>query len=76
MGWQGKPEHLDRTCPTAALSTTDPGGFHAGSKPGRRGEKPVPNRQSYNMDLPKTYISCFGKRIAILSRDRVITDGF
>jgi hypothetical protein len=30
-----------------ALSTTDPTRPHPGSKPGRRGGKPAPNRLSY-----------------------------
>jgi hypothetical protein len=38
--WQEKPEYSEKTFPSDALSTTDPGGLDPGSNPGRRGGKP------------------------------------
>jgi hypothetical protein len=45
--WQGKPKYLEKTCPTATLSTTNPTWPDPGSNPGRRGGKPATNRLSY-----------------------------
>jgi hypothetical protein len=42
--WQGKPKYSEKTCQTAALSTTDPTLLHAGSNPDRRVGKPATNR--------------------------------
>jgi hypothetical protein len=41
--WQGKQEYSEKTCPSAALSTTKPTCFSY-VKPGRYGEKPACNR--------------------------------
>jgi hypothetical protein len=38
--WQGKPKYLEKSCPTATLSTTNPTWPDPCSNPGRRGEKP------------------------------------
>jgi hypothetical protein len=40
------PTHLEETCPSAALSTTNPIGPYPGSNPGRRGGKPATDRPS------------------------------
>jgi hypothetical protein len=45
--WQGKPKYLEKTCPSATLSTTNPTCPDPGSNPGRRGGKPTTNRLSY-----------------------------
>jgi hypothetical protein len=37
--WQGKPQYLEKTCPIAALSTTDATWLEQGSNPGRRSGK-------------------------------------
>jgi hypothetical protein len=39
--WQGRPKYSAKTCPSAALSTTNPAWL------GRRGGKPATNRFSY-----------------------------
>jgi hypothetical protein len=44
--WQGKPKYSEKTCPSAALSTTNPTWPDLGSNPGRRGGKPATNRLS------------------------------
>jgi hypothetical protein len=44
---QGKPKYSEKTCPSAALSTTNPTWPELGSNPGRRGRKPMTNRLSY-----------------------------
>jgi hypothetical protein len=44
--WQGKSMYSEKTCPNAALSTTNPT-FCPDANPGRRGGKPVTNRLSY-----------------------------
>jgi hypothetical protein len=44
--WQEKPKFSDKTCPNAALSTTDPT-CCLEANPGRCGGKPVTNRLSY-----------------------------
>jgi hypothetical protein len=47
----GGIEVLERTCPIATLSTTDPTWPDLGSNPGHRGGKPVTNRLSYDTAL-------------------------
>jgi hypothetical protein len=44
--WQGKPKYSEKTCPSAALSTTNPTCCPY-ANPGRRGGKPASNRLSY-----------------------------
>jgi hypothetical protein len=44
--WQGKPKYSEKTCPSAALSTTNPTLLDQGSNPGRRDGKPAINRLS------------------------------
>jgi hypothetical protein len=41
--WQGKPKYSEKTCPSAALSTTNPA-CRPYANPGRRGGKPASNR--------------------------------
>jgi hypothetical protein len=43
---QGKPKYLEKTCPSAALSTTNPT-CCPDVNLGRRGEKPATNRLGY-----------------------------
>jgi hypothetical protein len=45
--WQGKPKFSEKTCPSAALSTTNPTWPDPGANPGHRGGKPATNRLSY-----------------------------
>jgi hypothetical protein len=45
--WQGKSKYSEKTCPSAALSTTDPTWPDQGSNPGHRGGIPATNRMSY-----------------------------
>jgi hypothetical protein len=40
--WQGKPKYSEKTCPSAALSTTNPTSC-PDANPGRRGGKPATN---------------------------------
>jgi hypothetical protein len=42
--WQRKRKYLEKTCPSATLSTTNPTWPDSGSKTGRRGGKPATNR--------------------------------
>jgi hypothetical protein len=44
--WQGKPKYSEKTCPSAALSTTNPTCYPE-ANPGRRGGKSATNRLSY-----------------------------
>jgi hypothetical protein len=44
---QGKPKYLEESCPSAALSITDPTWPDLGSNPGRYGGKPATNCLSY-----------------------------
>jgi hypothetical protein len=44
--WQGKPKYLEKTCPSAALSTTNLTCCPE-TNPGRRGGEPASNRLSY-----------------------------
>jgi hypothetical protein len=44
--WQGKPKYLEKTCPNATLSTTDPTWPDPGTNPGISGWKPATNRLS------------------------------
>jgi hypothetical protein len=56
--WQGKPKFLEKTCPSATLSTTNP----TWPDPGRRGGKPATNRLSYGAAPRKNvtkYVSYF-----------------
>jgi hypothetical protein len=41
--WQGKPKYSEKTCPSAALCTTNPIWSDLGSNPGRHGGKPATN---------------------------------
>jgi hypothetical protein len=50
IDWQGKPKYSEKTCPSAALSTTNPK-CCPDAKPGRRGWKPATNRLSYGTAL-------------------------
>jgi hypothetical protein len=47
--WQGKQKYLGKTCPSAALSTTDPTWLDLGSNTGCHGGKPASNCLSYVM---------------------------
>jgi hypothetical protein len=44
--WQGKPKYSEKTCPSDALSTTNPT-CCPDANPGCRGGKPASNRLSY-----------------------------
>jgi hypothetical protein len=44
--WQGKPKYSEKTCPSAALSTTNPTCCPDANR-GRHGRKPATNRVSY-----------------------------
>jgi hypothetical protein len=39
--WQGKPKYLEKTCPSATLSITNPTWLDVSSNPGGRGGKPA-----------------------------------
>jgi hypothetical protein len=45
--WQGKRKFSEKTCSSAALSTTNPTWPDQGSNPGHRGGKPATNRISF-----------------------------
>jgi hypothetical protein len=47
--WQGKPNYSEKTCPSAALSTTNPTWSDLGSNPSRRSGKTAIIRLSYGM---------------------------
>jgi hypothetical protein len=47
---KGKPKYSEKTCPSAALSTTNPT-CCPDANPGRRGGKPVTERLSYDTAL-------------------------
>jgi hypothetical protein len=50
--WQGKPNCLQKTCPSATLSTTNPTRLDPGLNPARRCGKPATNHLSYGAALP------------------------
>jgi hypothetical protein len=50
--WQRKPKYSEKTCPSAALSTTNPICF-PDANPGRRGGKSATNRFSYGTAIGK-----------------------
>jgi hypothetical protein len=57
-GWQGKPKYLEKTCPSAALYTTNATRSDLGLNPGSRSGKPVTIRLSYGTagrQLQKAY---------------------
>jgi hypothetical protein len=64
--WQGKPKFLERTSPSAALSTTDPTWLVPGLDLGRRGGNPAINHVScwtaQEQETDKEYMA----RIAML----------
>jgi hypothetical protein len=45
---RGNWSTLEKTCPSATLSTTNPTWLNPGWNPGRRGGKPATNRLSYD----------------------------
>jgi hypothetical protein len=49
--WQGKPKYCEETCPSAALSTTDPTRLDSGSNPGLHGGKPMIGPMTYGTAL-------------------------
>jgi hypothetical protein len=51
----------DKTCPSAALSTTNPTWLDPGLNPGRRGGKPATNRLSYGAALFQGFLQ--GKKL-------------
>jgi hypothetical protein len=53
-----KMNYLEKTCPSATLSTTNPTWPDLGSNPGRRGGKPATNRLSYGTALVRTNYNC------------------
>jgi hypothetical protein len=52
--WQEKPKYSEKTCPSAALSTTNPTCCQD-ANPGRRGGKPATNRLSYGTAIFASY---------------------
>jgi hypothetical protein len=46
-GWKGKTKYSEKTCRSAALSTTNPTWPELGSNPGHRGWKPATYRLSW-----------------------------
>jgi hypothetical protein len=56
--WQGKPEYWEKTCPSAASSTTD-ATCCSNANPGRCGGKPATNRLSYGGLWPLPYMKLF-----------------
>jgi hypothetical protein len=59
--WQGKPKYLGKTCPSAALSTTNPTWLDLGSNRGRRGGKPTTNSLSYGTAMSRINITFCGQ---------------
>jgi hypothetical protein len=55
--WQGKPKYLEKTWPSATLSTTNPSWLDPSSNPCRRGGKPATNRLSYGVALQLFYFN-------------------
>jgi hypothetical protein len=55
--WQGKPKYLEKTRPSAKVSTTNPTWPDPGSNTGRCGGKPATNRLSYAAARRNMYIS-------------------
>jgi hypothetical protein len=49
--WQGKPNHSEKTCPSATLSTTNPTWLDPGFNLGRRGRKPATNRLRFGAPI-------------------------
>jgi hypothetical protein len=73
--WQGKPKYPGKTCPSAALSTTNAAWPDTGSNPGRCGGKQTTNRLSSGtaegITLPppsskqaQGYVLSHGKKLA------------
>jgi hypothetical protein len=54
--WQGKPKYSEKTCPSAALSTTDATWHDLVSNPGRCCGKPATNRLSYGTANPEDHV--------------------
>jgi hypothetical protein len=50
--WQGKLKYWEETCPSAAVSTTDPTRLSSGRNAGRYGVRPVTTRLSYGSARP------------------------
>jgi hypothetical protein len=57
--WQGKPKYLEKTCPSATLSTTNP----TWPDPGRRGGRPATNRLSYGTAQHVMVVWCVARSI-------------
>jgi hypothetical protein len=53
--WQGNPKYLEKTCPSATLSTTNSTWTGLSWNPGRRGGKPATNCLSAGTTLPKPW---------------------
>jgi hypothetical protein len=74
---QGKPKYSEKTCPNAALSTTNPTCCPE-VNPGHRGGKPVSNRLSYGtakvVELPMA-IDLPSETIAIVPLPIEMLDG-
>jgi hypothetical protein len=62
----GEPKYSEKTCPSAALFTTNPTWPDAGSNQGRRAKKTATNLLSYNMTSFTTYYTI----IAIVGLER------
>jgi hypothetical protein len=46
---RGKPKNLEKTCPSATLSTTNPTWIYVGANPGLSGGRPATNCLSHGM---------------------------
>jgi hypothetical protein len=55
--WQGKPKYSQKTCPSAALSTTNPIWLDLGWNRDRRSGKPATNRLSYGTAWRSVYFA-------------------
>jgi hypothetical protein len=51
--WQGKIKHSEKTCTSAALSTTNPTWLNHGLNLGHHSEKLATNHLSYSMAISK-----------------------
>jgi hypothetical protein len=53
----GETEELEKTCPSATLSTTNPTWTDPGTDPGLRSESPTSNRHGHSHVLSRVYVS-------------------
>jgi hypothetical protein len=71
--WQGKPKYSEKTCPSAALSTTNTT-CCPDANPGRRSGKPASNRLSYCTALMAKLLSILKLySVTFQNEDKMIT---